>query len=371
MSRIWAVNQLDNKTAEIMLYGYIGSDQVKAADFVAELKRLETKYSTIKLRVNSGGGSIFEGLAIFNAIRQSTCTIEAYVDGLAASMASVIILACKKIHMSKVAMLMTHRPNGAAIGNPDQLRSTADMLDDLEKTVCQIYAERTRLSIDQVKAKYMGTSDNWHTAEEALREGLIDSIYDAPKPAAIAPPSTMRNEQDLVNFFTNSFNQQTMKDIVISATVMAALNMTADNADQSTFETALAGVVAKANKADELQQKLTAIETAQAAQKVQDLVNAALTDKKILAGEKETYIDLATSNYESTKKLLDGMKPGMSIESQLTGENTENKAELESLVKMSGRDLYMKGKFKRLKELDINQFKAKYKEYYGSDFTEQ
>lgn len=374
MNKIWAVNKLDNQTAEILLYGYIGGEKVNAADFVAELKNLESKYSTINLRINSGGGSIFEGLAIFNAIGQSTCAIDAYIDGLCASMASVVVLRCRKIYMSKVAMLMTHRPSGAAMGNPDQLRSTADMLDGLEETVCSIYAERTGLSIEDVKKKFMGSSDNWLTADDALKCNLIDGIYDAP-PAASLPPATMRAEQDLVNYFTNSFNQSNMKQFLLTAPVMAALGLTADS-DQSAAEAVIATMAAKAAKVDSVtadlasaQQTIQNFEANAINAKAEKLVDDAIVARKIVAGDRDKYIRLAKADFEGTESIVSGMKPYMSIANQLTGDGTDpNAVELAQLNALSGRDLHLQGKFERLKQLDMAAFKNKYKEYYGSEY---
>lgn len=372
MSKVWAVNKLDKNTAEILLYGYIGSDKVNADAFVKELKQLETQYQTINLRINSGGGSIFEGLAIFNAIGQSSCAIDAYIDGLCASMASVLILRCRKIYMSKVAMLMTHRPSGAAIGNPDQLRSTADMLEGLEETVCSIYAERTGLSIEDVKKKFMGTSDNWLTAEDALECKLIDGIYDAPKAAAL-PPATMRAEQDLVNYFTNSFNHFNMKQFTLSANLMATLGLTADS-DQSAAEAVIANMAAKAAKVDSLSAELaTAKETIEGFEanavnvKAEKLVDTAIAARKIVAGDREKYLRLAKADFEGTESLVNDLKPYMSISEQISSGDA-NAAEVAELVKMSGRELYMSGKLERLKQLNLDEFKNKYKDYYGQDY---
>ena len=372
MKKVWAVNKLDKNTAEIRLYGYIGSDKVNAAAFVTELKQLETQYQTINLRINSGGGSIFEGLAIFNAIGQSSCQIDAYIDGLCASMASVLILRCRKIYMSKVAMLMTHRPSGAAMGNPDQLRSTADMLEGLEETVCSIYAERTGLSIEDVKKKFMGTSDNWLSAEDALKCKLIDGIYDAPKAASL-PPATMRQEQDLVNYFTNSFNQSNMKEFILSAEVLAVLGLTAES-DPTAANQAIAALSAKAEQFDSVNAQLTTakteleeFKTSAESAKAETLVDNAVASNKIPAGDRDKYLRLAKADFEGTEVIINGMKPYVSLEHKIGSEGEANSAELAELAKMSGREIYMKGKFTRLKELSPVEFKNKYKEYYGTE----
>ena len=152
MQKFWIVNQLENNIAEILLYGYIGEDVI-SGDFVRELKRLENVNKKINIRINSGGGSIFEGLAIFNAIKNCKAEVIGYIDGIAASMGSVIAMACKKVYMSKVAMFMTHRASGMAFGNANDMRTYAQLMETLESAICSIYAAKTGLTTEQAKQK--------------------------------------------------------------------------------------------------------------------------------------------------------------------------------------------------------------------------
>lgn len=178
----------ENKTAEILLYGYIGGDDVVALDFVRELRALEKTCDLINIRINSVGGSIFDGFAIFNAIRAAKCNVDTYIDGIAASMASVIALAGRKCYMSKVARYMSHRASGGCFGNADELRTNAELLEGLESDISNIYAARTGLTPEEAKAKYLPVGkDRWITAQEALSEKIIDGIYDAPMPELNVP----------------------------------------------------------------------------------------------------------------------------------------------------------------------------------------
>lgn len=376
--KLWAINQINSNTAEILVYGYIGSDEVNANDFTSELKKLESTCTLINLRINSGGGSIFEGLAIFNAIKNSPCEVHAYIDGLAASMASVIILACDKIFMSKHAMLMTHRPSGAVMGNPDQLRAHADMLDQLEQTVTGIYAERTGLSIEDVKKKYLGAADNWLNASQALTAKIIDGIYDGPAKKDITVPVAMRNEKDLVNLFTNFLTEtENMKQIMLTAEMMAVLSITAD-ADATAVNNAITKLAAKAGEAESLKTqlqtanaKLQEVETSAAVAKAEALVDGAIGANKIAAGDRDKYIKLANADFATTKEVVDSMKAYTSMQQQFEnqGNDAVKIARLAELTKMSGKDLYMKGCFEELKGLNMDVFKSKYKEYFGSEYA--
>jgi ATP-dependent Clp endopeptidase proteolytic subunit ClpP len=180
-NQYWIVNKLDSNTAEILIYGEIGNwgdNCVNANGFVKELKALEKSCSLINLRINSNGGNVYEGIAIFNAIKNSKTEIDAYVDGIAASMATLIAMACRKVYMSKYARFMTHRPSGGAWGTAEELRAVATEIDALEVIGNKMYQEKTGLSETEVSAKFLNGKDNFFSAAIALQEKLIDGIYD-------------------------------------------------------------------------------------------------------------------------------------------------------------------------------------------------
>lgn len=332
MQKFLIVNQLDNRTAEILIYGYIGNDVI-SGDFLRELKQLENVNDTIHIRINSGGGSVFEGLAIFNAIKNCNAETIGYIDGIAASMGSVIAMACNKVHMSKVAMFMTHKAKMLSHGNANDMRNSASLMDSLETAICTIYAGKTGLTVDQVKAKYLTGEDRWLTAEEALSEKIIDGIYDAKN--VKAPPATMRSDKELVGYFNTemNFNYSTnnnMKKITLSPDQYGKLNLPV-NADDTAVQNALDAVFIKAANADNLQVQLstatTAKTTAETALKtfkeaaakteIDSIVSAGLTAKKFTKEVGDSLkVDYA-SNPTGLKTLVDGMTPHISISQKL------------------------------------------------------
>ena len=135
----YIINQSDN-SAEILLYGFIGNwKDTDSKQFISDFKKLEAAHNQINVRINSGGGDVFEGITIYNALKNSTATIHIYIDGVAASMASVIALAGSKIFMSRYAQLMIHRVSGSANGDADKLRETASLMDELEKSLLDLH----------------------------------------------------------------------------------------------------------------------------------------------------------------------------------------------------------------------------------------
>lgn len=169
-------NAADPEVAQVYIYDQVGEDffggGVTAKAFVAELQAITAP--AIELHVNSPGGSVFDGVAIHNALLRHPATVTTYVDGLAASIASVIALAGERIVMASNALFMIHLPSGAVRGTAADMRQMADVLDKVRDTIVSTYQERTGASRDQLVAAMTG--ETWYTAEEALAAGFIDEV---------------------------------------------------------------------------------------------------------------------------------------------------------------------------------------------------
>ena len=130
------------KTGEIWLYDQVGEGffgGMSAKTFNDELNKLG-KVDTINLRINSPGGSVFDGVAIYNTLKRHPARLEVDVDGIAASIASVIAMAGDEIRMAANSMMMIHDPYGMSMGNSDEMRKTADLLDQIKGTIVVNYA---------------------------------------------------------------------------------------------------------------------------------------------------------------------------------------------------------------------------------------
>lgn len=175
----------DQKSAEVFIYSDIGAyyDGVTSKAFIEDLQRLGP-VDKITVRINSAGGIVFEAFAIFNALKRHPAEIEVAIDGLAASAASVIAMAGDSIEIAANARLMIHRPWNVGIGTADELRKTADQLDELEKQIVGIYADRT--GQDSAKISAMMAEETWIGAEQAKELGFADTIAEENKAAAMA-----------------------------------------------------------------------------------------------------------------------------------------------------------------------------------------
>lgn len=177
-----------SRSAELFIYSDIGEswwgETVAAADFVRDIAALDV--DNITLRINSYGGSVSDGIAIYNAIKRHPAHVTTCIDGIAASIASLIAMAGDTVEMAENATLMIHAPWTYADGNSTDLRRTADMLDVWAQAMATSYANKTGKPVDEMLALLTDGADHWYTAEQALAEKFIDATTAALPIAASA-----------------------------------------------------------------------------------------------------------------------------------------------------------------------------------------
>lgn len=172
------------KTGEIWLYDQVGEGWfggMSAKTFVAEVNKLG-KVDIINLHINSPGGSVFDGVSIYNTLKNHPARIEVDVDGVAASIASVIAMAGDEIRMADNALMMVHNPSGVAVGDAEEMRKIADLLDQVKGVIASTYAKRTGMK--EAEVMQMMTEETWMTAAEAQDKGFADVITAEQKVAA-------------------------------------------------------------------------------------------------------------------------------------------------------------------------------------------
>lgn len=176
---------------ELLLYGEIGSwwDDLDAESVVNQMESLNK--DVINVRIHSAGGLILEGLAIYNRLKMSSAKVNVTIDGLAASMASVIAMAGDHVSMPENAWLMIHKPWNQVGGNADDLRKTADDLDKFESSLASIYKAKTGLSDEKIAQ--MLRDETWISANDALEMGFIDEVIPAVKAAASIDITQFKN----------------------------------------------------------------------------------------------------------------------------------------------------------------------------------
>jgi ATP-dependent Clp endopeptidase proteolytic subunit ClpP len=164
-----------NKTADIFIYEEVGDGWLgglSAKRFADDLKALG-KLDTINLFVNSPGGSVFDGVAIYQQLKRNPARVVAHVDGLAASIASLIVMAADEIKMASNGLMMIHNAWTVTAGNAVDLREQADVLDKVDRELTATYANRTGVAVETVSE--MMAAETWMTADEAVEHGFADS----------------------------------------------------------------------------------------------------------------------------------------------------------------------------------------------------
>ena len=165
---------------EISIFDEIGMYGVSAKQFITDLKSIPAT-DRIVLKIHSPGGEVFDGNAIFNAL-QRRGNVEVQIEGLAASMATVISLAGVPVKMAANGFYMIHNPWGVAMGDAAELRDQAQLLDKIRSNMVGAYAAKSGQSAEQIQ-EWMD-SETWFTAEEALSAGFVDEITDTLSLAA-------------------------------------------------------------------------------------------------------------------------------------------------------------------------------------------
>lgn len=164
----------DDDQATVYLYGAIGGwwGGVDASEFVRELAALDV--ATIDLYVNSPGGDVFDGVAMLNALRRHKARVVAHVDGLAASAASYVIQGADEVIMGRNSELMIHDAWGFVMGNAQDMRAEADVLDRLSANIADVYAEAAGGTAADWRAAML--AETWYSADEAVDAGLADRV---------------------------------------------------------------------------------------------------------------------------------------------------------------------------------------------------
>lgn len=313
MSKFFNIQTDSDGVGTIFLYGDIGDYyDVQSGRVAKELMEAEKVNRRVNVRINSNGGEVYCGIAIYNALKNSRADVHIYVDGIAASMASVIALCGKPVEMSKYARLMLHSVSGGCYGNKKDMQKCIEEIESLEDSLGDIYAARLGMTKEEVKAAYFDGEDHWLTADEALRLGFIDGIYDAdPVPEDSTP-------EQIYTLFNNRLVEPQNKDKMNLEEIRKHPSFKDCKSEEEVIaraqayaqEAVRAGSLAEENaslkaRVKEFEDKAAVDE--EAARKA--LLDAAEADGRINAGTRPMYENILKSTPEEGKKVLASLAP--------------------------------------------------------------
>lgn len=313
--------QITNQTdvPELLIYGYIGEwDEVDFVRFQAAIKELAKTNNRVTVRIHSGGGSVIDGLPIYDCLVTSGMERDVIIDGMAASMASVLSQSASKGRrlMHENGTIMIHRVKGGTYGNSDDLRAYADLVEDREKRIKQIFVKNTGQDAATVDVWFAKNTDWWINAEQALELGLIDEILKGDTDAPGLPFNKLQKmgeknaHEALKNAFTISNLDKNMNKIQIF--VMAALAARGINVAENATEDQVAAHLTRALKdADDLLADLKNKLSLKDKERADSLVATAKAGGKLkeddTEGAKDIH-DLALVNYALAARTVDKMQ---------------------------------------------------------------
>ncbi len=356
-----------NGRASIMLYGEIGGDDgVSPERIVAEMSYLSQEYPMIDVHINSMGGEVFAGIAIFNALKDSPSMVNIYVDGLAASIAGVIALCGKPLHMSRYSRLMLHSVSGSCKGGARDMRECADLIEGLEGTLADMISQKCGMPSEQVKLTYFDGKDHWLTADEAARLGLCDDIYDLAGSDTLGPAPTNEQVYQFVNLSgRKSPNHNKMEFIDKIKALEEFKGMTEDD-----IVNKVKSISNDAAKVEALQARIDQLEAENKASKDaarEAFLNQAVADGRIKADQKEGYRKLMDADEATTKALIEAMpkasKP--SITDYLNGGKAPEGSK--ELAQMSWDEIDKAERLGELKDKFPELYKAKFQEKFSGE----
>lgn len=167
---------------EVSIYDEIGFWGVSASEFIRDVKAASAGSTGVLLRINSPGGEVYDGLAIYNYLKGLDVPLTAMVDGIAASMASIVLMAADVIIVPENAFVMIHNPWGVRMGDADEMRKGADLLEKMGDSLASIYAERSGKDVADILA--LMNEDTYMTGSEAVELGFADFTSEAVEMAA-------------------------------------------------------------------------------------------------------------------------------------------------------------------------------------------
>lgn len=358
------------KVAEVYMYGVIGAGlDIDTNVIVAQVEQMRRQgIRDFKFFVNSEGGEVVQGCALFNYLDRTDIDVEWVIDGLAASMMAMLITNPNhKVSAARYAKLMYHRVQGSVYGNSAEVRSMAEMIDKFETSLIEMMARRMNEPVEEVRKEFFTDGlDHWMTAEEAKKRGLVDSIIEGRNIAE--PAADIKSAKTVFDFFNKQLLNIIKPNNMDRAKFANLLNkQEKDIETDEALESAVKAVVdenvtlrdelkAERTKSAGLEQQVKTMNEV----KVKQLVDSAIAAKKIGEDERETYTKLATNDFEMAEKIIGKLQGVTPVTDQLKTP-VVNEAEKD----WTFDDYHKKGKLENLMKENPQRYSELFEAKYG------
>ena len=322
-------------SAEISIYEEIGMGGVTPASFISQLTALGK--IPITVRINSLGGSVFDGLAIYNLLRDHVGGVTIKIDGVAASMASVVAMAGTRVIMSESALMMIHNPNSEVAGEASDLRNMAQVLDQVKNSLVAAYHRKTKMAPNKIAM--MMDAETWMSAPEALALGFIDAVE---KSAVLVAKFDSSRMPTLPAKFKNLMSEPTTPATPTNATAEEVAALTTQVADLLAQITVLiherddlVSQLALAQSTLPVDPSMPGVNPASAA----EAVATAQAERDTLAAQFAALNESATAAaiaYTNASKQLESMTTALAAANAATVSAKANAVRLEALAGLRG-----------------------------------
>lgn len=341
---------------KIYLYSDIMDDTPQSAISVAEQLKVAGG-EDVEVHINSCGGSVYEGFAIYNLLKSYSGSVKIYVDGIAASIAGVIAMCGAPIYMSRYAHLMIHSVSASVYGNVQEFQRMMKQMLVLQSSIVKIISERTGMSEEDVNTKFMDGEDHYIGAEEAQKMGLIAGIYDEE---GDTPESS-----DITTVYNFVNNLRTRRMLIDDIKKVGAFSGCATEQDIVSKATELAGMSGKAAILEaenrDLKKKLADAQEA----RLQGIVNEAVRSGKIEECNKGAFLAMLKADEANAVKFLENLKAKTTARAADFIKDGTQPNEFEN---KTWEELDKAGKLVELKEQNPELFKSLYKKTFGVDY---
>jgi ATP-dependent Clp endopeptidase proteolytic subunit ClpP len=373
MNSYYNILPVSADTCKILLYGLVSSykEDVNSRGFATEFAEAERQYDNIDVRINSAGGDVFEGIAIFNTLRASQKNVTIYIDGVAASIAGIIALCGKSVKMNRHAMMMLHRVSGGSYGDADKMKRAAGDMEKVESVLVNILAERMGIENDKVMSTYMDGQDHWLTATEALELGLVNEIYDGAKVSL--PKGQIKNKAlEIYNQFSNILTPKQMK---ILWNKLGLKNEAGEDEALKAVEQLQAELQTERTNSDSQKQEIESLKAriktfedqvkAERVQQIDTILTNAVKSGRIQEAQKPTFKAILENDFDNGKAAIESITPQQRMIDML------NKSPQGERKDWSFTDYQRKDPkaLATMKAETPDVFKALYKNEFGTDIN--
>lgn len=302
--------QFINKQVEVRAHGDINPFDISNSDFTRAVAMAEEKKCALFIDIHCFGGSVIEGNLIFNTLSKAKVKKLVDITGIAASMATVMMLPADKRRMNDDGFIMLHRPTSWVEGDEDAMLETAKILTSMRGTMAKRYAEISGKTVDEVNALWLNGKDNWMDAQEAKEAGLIDEIIVTGR-APISKTEVLANTKNVFEKFTarlavsepNNLNSTSMKKDLIASLKLEGV--TEASSDIEIIEAIKKQRVTQDAKIKELQEKAEADKE----KSIDDLLEEYVTGEAITKDQTATYKEVGTAmGIDKMKAMLPALK---------------------------------------------------------------